>query len=274
MNLGQRIRQTLFEFGRLPCVKRDFPRGGKIHTNRMTNFTSSRFNTTSWTLIEAAAAQPTAESREALSTLCQAYWRPVYAFIRRNGYNSDQALDLSQEFFARLIEKNYLTAADRTRGRFRSFLLASVKHFLSHEREKANALKRGGGKTLISIDVVEAESWYATALETETPDTLFERRWALSVVELVTLKIRAEYSTAGRGDEFDRLFRFINLGPDGPGYDEAAAEAGTSAGALRMAVHRMRKRFRSALHEVIASTVSGPGEVDDEVRSLLEILSS
>lgn len=235
---------------------------------------NSRFHTTSWTLIEAAATHPAADSRQALATLCQAYWRPVYAFIRRNGYDSDHALDLSQEFFARLIEKNYLTGADRTRGRFRSFLLASVKHFLANERERANALKRGGGQTVISIDVLEAESWYAAAIETETPETLFERRWALSVLEHATAKIRSEFSAADRAGEFDRLFPFLSHEPDGTGYESAAARFGTSAGALRMAVHRLRKKFRRLLHAEIAATVSDPNEVDDEVRSLLQILSS
>jgi RNA polymerase sigma-70 factor (ECF subfamily) len=240
----------------------------------MPNGVNARFRTTSWTLIEAAAAHPTADSREALATLCQAYWPPVYAFIRRNGYDSDLALDLSQEFFSRLIEKNYLTTADRTRGRFRSFLLASVRHFLANERERANALKRGGGQIPISIDIAEAESWYATAIEEETPETLFERRWALSVVENVTSKILCEFSAVGKADDFHRLFPFLNNDPDGAGYEAAAGQAGMSAGALRMAVHRLRRKFRDLMREEIASTVSDSSEIDDEVRSLLEILSS
>jgi DNA-directed RNA polymerase specialized sigma24 family protein len=148
---------------------------------------TSRFQTTSWTLVR-AAAHPTADSRQALATLCQASWRPVYAFIRRNGYDRDQSEDLCQEFFRVLLEKSYLLDANRDRGRFRSFLLASVKHFLANEWDRAHALKRGGGQIPVSIDSVEADAWYGpAAVEGTTPETVFERRWALSLLEHVII---------------------------------------------------------------------------------------
>jgi DNA-directed RNA polymerase specialized sigma24 family protein len=179
--------------------------------NNMSGAATSGFNTTSWTLVRAAAAHPTGDSRQALATLCQAYWHPVYAFIRRNGYDRDQSEDLCQEFFALLLEKNYLLDADRNRGRFRSFLLTALKHFLANEWDRAHALKRGGGQTTVSMDLVEAEKWYApAAVEQSTPEKIFERRWALSVLEHVTVKLRAEFTTMGKAEEFDILFTFLN----------------------------------------------------------------
>src|SRR5215471_2628867 len=141
------------------------------------------FHTTSWTLIRAAAAKPTAQSREALAALCQKYWKPVYAFVRSRGYDREQSQDLTQGFFALLIERNYLLDADPKRGRFRSFLLAALKHFLADERDRANTLKRGGGQVTVSLDLAEAEEWYMlSAVEQATPESVYERRWALSLL--------------------------------------------------------------------------------------------
>jgi RNA polymerase sigma-70 factor (ECF subfamily) len=147
---------------------------------------TSGFQTTRWTLVQAAAENPTADSREALAALCQTYWPPVYAFIRRNGFDQDQSQDLCQGFFALLLEKNYLGDADRRRGKFRAFLLTAVKHFLANEYHRSHALKRGGGQPSVSIDLVAAETWCAPALvEETTPEGLFERRWALSLLDHV-----------------------------------------------------------------------------------------
>jgi RNA polymerase sigma-70 factor (ECF subfamily) len=240
----------------------------------MSGAATSRFHTTSWTLVNAAAANPTIDSREALATLCQAYWHPIYAFIRRRGCDSDQAQDLCQEFFALLLEKNYLIAADRGRGRFRSFVLTAVKHFLANEWDRSRAQKRGGNSKIVSMDAIEAEKWYApTVTEHETPESLFERRWALSVLEYVTVAMRAEFTAAGKTEEFDRLFVFLNREPDSGGYQQVAEQMGLSAGALRMAVHRMRKKYRQILREEIAATVSTPEQTDDELRFLLTTLS-
>ena len=235
---------------------------------------NSEFRTTSWSLIVAASSSPTADSRQALATLCQTYWNPVYAFIRRNGHDPDSTQDLTQEFFSRLIEKNYLEDADRRRGRFRSFLLASVKHFLANEWDRSRALKRGGGRTPVSIDAIEAERWYAPAGVADiTPERLFERRWALSLLERVIERLRSEYAAAGKAEQFAMLERFLNQESDEEHYDELAARMGLSSGALRMAVHRMRRKYRTFLRAEIAETVEKPEEIDEEIRFLLTTLS-
>ncbi len=235
----------------------------------------SEFHTTSWTLIRAASGDRSGDSREALAALCQKYWHPVYAFVRSRGYDREQSQDLTQGFFALLIEKNYLLDADRKRGRFRSFLLAAVKHFLSNEWDRANALKRGGGRVPVSIDLVEAEAWHTlAAVEQGTPESLYERRWALSVLENVMSKLRAEFADAGKANEFDRLSMFLNRDSESAGYETLAEGMGVSAGALRMSVHRLRRRYRSLLRAEIAESVSGPEEIDDELRFLLLVLSA
>jgi RNA polymerase sigma-70 factor (ECF subfamily) len=233
------------------------------------------FHTTSWTLIRTAAGNPTIESSAALAALCQKYWHPVYAFVRSRGHDADESLDLTQTFFALLIEKNYLMEADRTRGRFRSFLLASVTHFLANEWDRANALKRGGGQAPVSIDQVEGEAWQlSSAHEQESPERLYERRWALSVLENVLLKLRTEFVDAGKGTEFDRLSVFLVADSDPVRYETLAKEMGVSPGALRMSVHRLRRRFGNLLRAEIAECMIAPEEIDDELRFLLSVLST
>jgi RNA polymerase sigma-70 factor (ECF subfamily) len=233
------------------------------------------FHTTSWTLVRTAAGDSTAESREALGALCQKYWHPVYAFIRSRGYEREQSRDLTQGFFALLIEKNYLLDADPERGRFRFFLLAAVKHFLANEWDRANTLKRGGGQAPVSIDLTEADAWQTqAAMDRATPETIYARRWALSLLEHVMLKLRAEFEDAGKANEFDRLSVFLNRESESARYQTLAEEMGTSAGALRMSVHRMRQRYRSLLRAEIAESVCRPEEVDEELRFLLSILST
>lgn len=234
---------------------------------------NSAFRTTSWSLILAASADPTADSRQALTTLCQTYWNPVYTFIRRHGHDADQTQDLTQEFFARLIEKNYLDDADRRRGRFRSFLLTCVKHFLANEWDRERALKRGGGQIPVPIDVVEAERWYEPAAADDvTPERLFERRWALSLLERVMDRLRAEFFSAGKAEQFEILNKFLNQFDED--YAEIAARTGQSAGSLRMSVMRMRRKYRRILRSEIAQTVETPEEIDEEIRFLLTTLSA
>jgi RNA polymerase sigma-70 factor (ECF subfamily) len=241
----------------------------------MPSTSAFRFRTTSWGLVLAAAVKPTPDSRQALAALCEAYWNAVYAFIRRSGYDSDQSQDLTQGFFLVLLEKNYLRSADRERGRFRSFLLTAVKHFLCNERDRAHALKRGGGKVPISIDQNQAEAWYApAAVDPVTPETLFDRRWALSLIERVSAKQREHYIANGKGEQFEKLSIFLNRNTDDPRYAEMAAATGLSAGALRMSVHRMRRKYRELLRAEIAETVATPEEIDDEIRFLLSTLSA
>ena len=234
------------------------------------------FSTTSWTLIRIAAGNPTPDSREALAGLCQKYWHPVYAFIRRRGYARDESEDLTQGFFTLLIERNYLLDADSKRGRFRSFLLGAVQHFLANEWDRANAVKRGGNQIAVSIDdMAEAEAGHALpAMQQATPESLYERRWALSLLENVALKLRKEFEDAGKAGEFDKLSVFLNKDSRPSRYDALAQEMCMSAGALRMSVYRMRQRYRRLLRAEIAESVSEPGEIDEELRFLSSILSS
>jgi RNA polymerase sigma-70 factor (ECF subfamily) len=207
--------------------------------------------------------------------LCRGYWQPVYAFVRRKGYDRDQAQDLTQAFFATMLEKNYLGDADRERGRFRTFLLTAVKHFLANEWDQAHALKRGGGQAPVPIDPVEAEAWFVPAVSERLPDTpeaLFERRWALSLLEQVMTKLRAEFAAEGKAEYFDRLQPLLSGDPEAIRYDALAAEIGSSPGALRVAVHRMRRRYRDLLRTEIAETVSTPADIDEEIRFLLRAL--
>jgi RNA polymerase sigma-70 factor (ECF subfamily) len=232
----------------------------------------ARFQTTSWSLVLAAASSPN-EARAALTSLCESYWNPVYVFIRCSGYDADKAQDLTQEFFARLIEKNYLKDADRTRGRFRSFLLASVKHFLSNESDRNRALKRGGGRAPISFDAVEAERWYMPpAADDVTPETVFERRWAVSLLSRVLGLLQKEYIEAGKHEQFASLEPFLINDSDDQRYEQVAKRMGVSAGALRMSVLRMRRRYRDLLRAEIAGTVTEPEEIDEEIHFLLSRL--
>jgi RNA polymerase sigma factor (sigma-70 family) len=232
------------------------------------------FQTTSWSLVLAAASDPTNYSRAALATLCGIYWSPVYAFIRRRGYSGDEAQDLTQSFFARLIENDYVRDADRQRGKFRTFLQTSVKHFLANEWDRTHALKRGGHQIALPIDPVEVESWYAPeVMEPRTPENLFERRWAVALLEQVMAKLRAEFIALGRLNYFERLSTFLNGDPQGSGYEALSIELGGSPAALRVAVHRMRRRFRELLRAEIAETVSRPEEIDEEIRFLMSTLS-
>jgi DNA-directed RNA polymerase specialized sigma24 family protein len=236
---------------------------------------TSRFLTTSWSLVRAAAGNPTADSDEALATLCQKYWHPVYAFVRRHGYGQEESKDLTQSFFMLLIEKHYLLHTNRERGRFRSFLLTAVKHFLANEWDREHALKRGGGQVLVSIDLVEAEKWHPiSAIDEATPESLFERRWALSLLENVMAKLRAEFVGEGKTDQFERLSGFLIKDSESTRYQSLAIELKTSEGALRMLVHRMRRRYRRLLRAEISETVSEPDEIDDELRFLLSTLSA
>jgi DNA-directed RNA polymerase specialized sigma24 family protein len=238
----------------------------------MSGVRASKFPTTSWSLV-LAAAEPTTSSRAALASLCKMYWPPIYAFIRRTGYDRDQAQDLTQGFFTVLLEKNYLGDADRERGRFRTFLLAAVKHFLSNQWDRANALKRGGGHMAVPIDPVEAEARYLPeVVQQRTPENLFERRWAFSLLEHVMAKLRLEFAAMDKAEYFDKLSIFLNGDPKSDHYQALAAEVGASPGALRVAVHRMRRKYRDLLRTEIAKTVSTPAEIDEEIRFLMSVL--
>lgn len=228
-----------------------------------------RFATTRWSLV-AAANGPAA--RQALAELCRMYWYPVYAFVRRSGRPADDAGDLTQEFFARLIERAGVAGADRAKGRFRSYLLGACRHFLANERDRAAAQKRGGGRAVGSLDVADAEHRYAAEpADGRTPEQIFERRWALTLLDGVLAGLRAEYAAAGQDALFDRLKSSLT-GDAGP-YADLAAELGLTEGAVKVAAHRLRRRYRDRLRAAIAETVATPEEVEAEIRDLFAALS-
>lgn len=230
------------------------------------------FATTRWSLVLGAQAGGTPGSQEALAQLCSLYWYPVFAFVRRRGYTSDEAQDLTQGFFARLIEKGEIASADRALGRFRTFLLTACQHYLANERDRVRAKKRGGGSAPIPIDVASAEQRYVRALATsETPERLFERQWSLAVVSAGLEDVRLKYSTSGRERVFERLRGFLT-GDDAGSHADAAKELGMTADAVKVAVHRLRRRYRDALRQRVEDTVGSSQDVDDEVRHLLGAL--
>jgi RNA polymerase sigma factor (sigma-70 family) len=235
---------------------------------------ADRFHTTHWSLVVAAGDRKSVRSDQALAKLCGDYWPPLYAFIRRSGYSVHDAQDLAQGFFARLLDKNYLQDADRERGRFRSFLLGAVKHFLANQHKADQAQKRGGGKLTLSLDFRPAEAAYQIEpVELQTPERLFEQQWALLLLERVLQQLADEYVAAGKADQFALLREFLTAGPDGRPYADVAPELGISEAAVKMAVHRLRKRYRQLLREEIGQTVADPAEIDDELTQLFAILA-
>lgn len=222
----------------------------------------------------AAGHQSSPRSSEALASLCETYWYPVYAFIRRQGYGVDEARDLTQGFFTRVLEKNYFGDADRARGRFRAFLWTSIRHFLSNERDRDRTLKRGGGQTIVPLEVETAEGMYQLEPRDElTPEKLFDQRWALVLLDNVLTRLRDRQHGAGKGEIFDRLKGFLTGDSDGVGYREVAAALGMSEGAVKVAVHRLRRQFRDALVAEIAETVADPADVDGEIAHLMRAVS-
>ena len=233
------------------------------------------FPTTRITLIRAARGEPGPHTLEALSILCRAYWYPIYAYVRRLGFSQDDAEDLTQGFFTRVLEKHYLRDFNRERGRVRSFLLTALKHFIANERDWAHAQKRGGRRPVVPLDDVlsAAEGRYTLEARNDlTPDRIFERQWALSVLARVQDRLREEASLHGNGGQFDRLKERLIGEDDAIGYRELAAELRTTEGALKVAIHRLRQRFREILREEIAHTVASPDDVGDELRCLLAAL--
>lgn len=232
-----------------------------------------RFATTQWSLVLAAGRPGSAGAEEALARLCALYWYPVFAFVRRQGHARDEAQDLTQGFFARLIEKGDLGDADRGRGRFRTFLLTACRHYLSNEWDRARAAKRGGGLLPLSIDVAAAEGRYERALaHAETPERLYERQWCLTLLAAVLDDVRQDYEAGGKGRLFDRLKGFLTGEEDTGPHAEAAHDLGMTAEAVKVAVHRLRLRYRDALRRRVGDTVDTEQEVDDEIQHLLKTL--
>jgi RNA polymerase sigma-70 factor (ECF subfamily) len=235
---------------------------------------SAAFVTTHWSVVLAAGRADTTRARDALARLCQTYWHPLYAYVRRLGNSPHDAQDLTQEFFARLLAKNYLASADESRGRFRSFLLASFKHFLANEWEKARAQKRGGGQIPISIDPVAAETGcHFEPADPATAEKTFERRWALTLLDQVLRRLRQEYAATGREELFGQLKPTLTEASRSVRYAEIATRLGTTEGAVKVAVHRLRQQYRELLRAEIAETVASPAKVEDELRSLFAALA-
>ena len=233
-----------------------------------------RFATTRWSVVLAAGQTNCTESREALSTLCGLYWYPLYAYARRRGIDADSAADVTQGFFARLLEQKIVRGADRQLGRFRSYLLGAFKHYLSHEWARARAQKRGGGRKFIPLDPQNAEARYGLEPSHDlTADRLFDKQWALRVLELAMEELRHRCLRAGKERQFERFKRFLS-GGTGSEYRDAGSELALSEGAVRVLVHRLRRRYRELLREQIRRTVESPEQVEEEIRHLFAAISA
>ena len=234
---------------------------------------ANQFRTTHWSVVLLSAQTQVPGSRTALADLCQLYWYPLYAFVRRRGYSASDAQDLTQEFFTRLLEKGWLEGVDQERGRFRSFLLAATKHFLSNERDRAAAQKRGGGKKLLPLDSGEAESRYALEpVDPITAERIFDRRWALTLLDQVLSRLRREFTASGKEELFNELKQ--TLTGDASSYAQIGERLGMTEGAVKVAAHRLRGRYRDLIRQEVAQTVQSPENVEDELRDLMAALSA
>jgi RNA polymerase sigma-70 factor (ECF subfamily) len=231
-----------------------------------------RFTTTHWSVVLGAGEEASPEAEAALTRLCQTYWLPVYAFVRKRGHSPEQAQDLTQAFFANFLEKQHVTKARRERGRFRSFLMTSVENFLRNENDRAHALKRGGGRRPLSIDEQDAEARYLCEPSTETdPAKAFEQRWAATLLNTVLGRLQVEFGATGRGDLFEALQAHLWGDAESTPYPELAEQFGLTLANVKVTAHRLRQRYRELLREEIAHTVALPSDVDDEIRHLMQV---
>lgn len=227
------------------------------------------FATTRWTLVLAAGRRGAPQADMALEELCRTYWYPLYAYVRRHGHSHENAEDLTQAFFARFLEKNYLAGISSDKGKFRSFLLVSMKHFLANEWDRANRQKRGGGLQLLSLDWQDAETRYQiNPADNLSPDKLYDRTWAVTLLERVISRLRDENTAEGKTKLFEQLKPFLMVGKSAIPYGQAAAELELTEGAVRVAVHRLRRRYRELLREEITQTLSDPAQADEEMQAL------
>jgi RNA polymerase sigma-70 factor (ECF subfamily) len=233
---------------------------------------ASQFPTTRWSIVVAAGDPQRKEARSALASLCENYWYPLYAYLRRRGYSADEAQDLTQEFFIRILEGRYLDRIDPQKGRFRYFILTSLKFFVADEQDRLRARKRGGC-VLAPPEILTGEERYQREpAHDETPERIFERRWALSLIDRVVEKLRNEFLQHGRLEHFERLKVFLLDRSDAP-HAATARELNTSEGAIKVAIYRLRKRYRDLFRKEIADTVGDPAEVESELRYLAAVLS-
>lgn len=227
------------------------------------------FATTRWTVVLAAGRQPAPQADVALEDLCRTYWYPLYAYVRRHGFSKEDAEDLTQAFFARFLERNYLEGLKAERGRFRAFLLAALKHFLANERDKALRQKRGGQALHLSLDWPGAHARFEVAAGSDaTPDKAYDREWAVALLDRVLVQLESECVDAAQRRQFEQLKVFLTAGKGAIPYAQAAADTGLSEGAVRVAVHRLRRRYRELLRLEIAQTLASPSQVDEELRAL------
>jgi RNA polymerase sigma-70 factor (ECF subfamily) len=232
------------------------------------------FATTHWSAVLRAGEDSSPAARQALEELCESYWYPLYAYVRRNGHSPHDAQDLVQEFFFRFLERKYLRHADRNRGRFRTFLLSSLKNFLINEWNKANREKRGGGRQVISLDEEKTETRFlAEPADERTPDKAFERQWAMVLLDRVLNQLEAEFVAAERGQVFEELKSFLTAEDNESSYAEIGRRLGMTEGNLKVTIHRLRRRYRELLREEIARTVDGTEAIDQEIRDLFAALS-
>lgn len=234
----------------------------------------SRFSTTHWSVVLAAGAFGSADSRKALERLCKTYWYPLYTYLRRRGCDTHQAEDYTQAFFTVLLQRHGLQQASPQRGKFRSFLLSSLNHFLADERDRAEAQKRGGGREIVSYDVEDAETRYRLEPAHElTPEKLFEKSWSLTILGNAMARLKAEFAEAGKQQTFECLKPHLPAGRGPSSYQDAAVKLGMTEGAVKVAVHRLRQRYRQLVRNEIAQTVSTPEQVDEEIRDLFASLA-
>ena len=230
------------------------------------------FATTHWSVVLAAGSEDTPQAAEALERLCRTYWYPLYAYVRRQGYGPADAQDLTQEFFARFLARKALAGVAPEKGKFRSFLLVALRHFLSDQRDRASAAKRGGGTEVLSLDGEEAEGRYRLEpVERLDAERIYERRWAMTLLGQAWRRLRDESAAQGKLQQFERLAEFV-AGEAEVSCVAAASELGLSESAMRSGLHRLRERYRALIREEIAFTVSAPVEVDEELRYLIKVL--
>ena len=233
----------------------------------------ARFETTRWSVVLAAGGE-SSNASDALAFLCEAYWYPLYAFVRRHGHDADAAQDLTQAFFARFIEKRDVQAARRERGRFRAFLLASMKHFLLNEYRRQRAAKRGGGRIPLALEVETADGRYERDLpDTITPEALFDRQWALTVINRALGRLRRQAAEAAKIREFELLKDSLTGDLPHGSYRRVGEALGLSEGAVKVAVHRLRRRFQLALRAEISDTVASAADIEGELEYLLRALT-
>ena len=248
--------------------------GISMSHDRTSGGLSPAFPPTRWTVVLAARAQPSPESFAALETLCATYWYPLYAYVWRTGQMPADAQDLTQEFFRRLLEKNWLEAANPDKGRLRTFLIVALKHFMANEWRRAGARRRGGGQVTVPFDTALAETRYAAEpAPASAADAAYDRQWALTLLDLTLRRLEAEFAVAGRAGDYLVLKDTLMAGRGGIDYAAVAAQLGLAEGAARVAVHRLRKRFREIFRAEIAQTLAGDADLEGELRHLAAVLA-